>query len=585
MTWHAFLVAALLAGMVSGVAIRRFRLDVAILGVLLALLLVGVLEPKEAFVGFSSPAVVMVGFLYVIATGLKETGAMARIGNQILGGSRSALSAQARLVLPVAGLSAVVNNTPIVAMFLPVLGSIARRVRVPASKLFMPLSFASILGGTCTLIGTSTNVVIEGLLTDNGLGSLGFLGFAKLGLPVTAVGLLYLLLFGRRLLPDGEARTEPEQVKKYMAMVKVGEGALVGKTVEQARLRNLTGLFLSRIERADEVLTARPDTRLEAGDVLGFVGNLESVVDLHQIDGLEPANEEQRPTYSTQRQLIEAVMSHTSPLIGLTIKDAKIRTRYGVVIVAVHRHGHQLRGKLGSIVLEAGDTLLLEGTDTFLERNKDSVDFHLVAALEGTAAPRHERAPVALLLLGVLIVLLGLRVTSPVVAIMLVAALMGISRCCTAPQARRAVDWEVLIVIGSAFGIARAMAKTGLAETLAKLVLSAAQPFGTVALLAAVYLLTTILTAFITNIAAAILVFPIALSVTQATGHPFLPFAACMAVAASCEFSTPIGYQTNLMVMGPGGYRWADYTRFGGPLTILCGLVAVGLTPWLFGLS
>lgn len=584
MTPQALLLAALLVAMVAGVVARRLRLDVAILGVLLALLVMGVLEPREAFAGYASPAVVMVAFLYVIASGVRETGAMTRLGNRILGRARGELDAQARLVLPVAGLSAFMNNTPIVAMFLPVLASLGRRINVSASRLFMPLSFASILGGTCTLIGTSTNVVIEGLITKNDLGTLGMFGFAKLGLPVTFAGLLYLLVFGRRLLPRGTDHTEPADVRKYMAMVKVRENApLVGQTLIQANLRNLPGLFLSRIERGDQIIVAvRPEEVLRGGDILGFVGDLNSVVDLHQIDGLEPAHEEVRPKYSSRRRLIEAVVSPTSPLIGRTIKDAEIRTRYGVVIVAVHRHGHRVEGKLGNVILQSGDTLLLEGPEAFLERHKNSTDFHLVSALHGSAAPNHRRAPVAIGLLLLLVVLLGFGVFAPVVSVMLVAALMGVTRCCTAPQARAAVDWQVLIVIGAAFGIAKAMEKTGLAGQLAQVILHTAAPLGPTALLAGVYLLTVLLTAFLTNIAAAILVFPIALSVTSSAGVSFLPFAASIAVAASCEFSTPIGYQTNLMVMGPGGYRWGDYTRFGGPLTIICGLVTVTLAPLLF---
>jgi di/tricarboxylate transporter len=306
------------------------------------------------------------------------------------------------------------------------------------------------------------------------------------------------------------------------------------------------------------------------------------VVDLHQIDGLEPAHEDQRPQYSADRRLIEAVVSPASPLIGQTIKNAEIRTRYGAVIIAVHRHGHRVEGKLGSVVLESGDTLLLEGPESFLARHGSSHEFTLVSALDGTAAPNHERAPVAIAMLVLLIVLLCFPAIEPVVAAMLVAALMGVTRCCTAPQARAAVDWQVLIVIGCAYGIATAMDRTGLAGSLAQVVLSVAMPFGSTALIASIYLVTLMLTSVLSNTAAAILVFPIAVSVSTASGHPFLPFAACIAIAASCEFSTPIGYQTNLMVMGPGGYRWLDYTRFGGPLTIICALTAIALAPFVF---
>jgi di/tricarboxylate transporter len=585
MTVPAIILAAVIVAMIAGVALGRFRIDVAILGALLVLLLAGILDARRAFVGFASPAVITVAFLYVVATGLEETGAMIRIGNRLIGRATSALSVQARIAVPVAALSAFINNTPIVAVFLPVVGGISRRIGVAPSLLFMPLSFAVVLGGTCTLIGTSTNVVIEGLVTNANLAGLGMFGFAKLGVPVTVAGVAYLLLFGRKLLPKGEERSS-EDVRKYMAVVKVSPGApLAGKTVAEANLRNLPGLFLSRIERGDQVIVAvGPNEKLEGGDILGFVGNLDSVVDLHKIQGLEPAHEEIRPKYRHDLRLIEAVISPMSPLIGRTIKDAEIRTRYGAVIIAVHRHGHRVEGKLGSVVLQAGDTLLLEAPAAFADRHKASVDFHLVSMLEGSAIPRHDRAYVALAILVGLIALLALRVFPAEVSAMLAAAAMGVTRCCTAPQARAKVDWSVLIVIGAAFGLSDAMQSTGLAATASKLVLAIGQPLGAVGLLAAVYLITALLSAFIHRAAAVALVFPIALSVTTAAGYPFTPFAAIMAIAASCEFSTPIGYQTHLMVMGPGGYRWADYTRYGGPLTILCGVVAVGLAPLMFDL-
>lgn len=584
MSWGAFFLAGLLAAMVGGVALRRFRLDVGILGVLLALMLAGIISPQEAFSGFAKPATVTVAFLYVVATGIKETGAMNRIGNRILGRAKSPADAQMRLSLPIAALSAFVNNTPVVAVFLPVLAAMARRIRVAPSQLYMPLSFASILGGICTLIGTNTNIVIEGLALEHGGVSLGMFGFARLGVPVALAGLTYILLFGRKLLPVKEERTSSGKAREYMAMMRVrADAPLLGRSVVQANLRNLPGLFLSRIERDDQIIPAvGPNEVLRAGDVLGFVGDLDSVVDLHQIEGLEPALE-RRPGYSASNRLIEAVISPTSPLIGRSIRESGIRTRYGAVIVAVHRHGHAIEGKLGNVILEAGDTLLLEGPGEFVDQHRNSPEFHLVSALSGSAAPRHERAPVALGLLGLLIVLLSTRVLEPMVSVMLVAALMGVTRCCTAPQARAALDWEVIIVVGAAFGVAHAMRATGLASSLASVLLQAAEPLGPIVLLAGVYVLTAGLTMFLTNIAAAILVFPIAASVGQSAGLSLLPFAACIAIAASCEFSTPIGYQTNLMVMGPGGYRWTDYTRFGGPLTLLCGVVAVALAPIIFG--
>lgn len=622
---EAWLVAGLILLMLGLLGSGRFAADVVVLCSVLVLLLFGIITPAEALRGFSNPGVVTVAFLYIVAAGLRETGAMAMLTERLLGRPRTALAAQARLVLPVAGLSAFVNNTPIVAMFLPVLSGLSRRTGIAPSRLFLPLSYAAILGGACTLIGTSTNVVVAGLIHAHNrdvpeasarLPEMGMFTISALGVPVAVVGIAYLLLAGRRLLPD--RRSDPLQVeaaRQYATAMRIGPDCpIVGRTVEKAGLRHLPGLFLSRIERTEATLVAvAPDEVLRAGDTLVFVGVLESVVDLQKIRGLTPVAEEHAApageageaggspepvrrgnghAHRARMKLVEVVISPASPLVGLSVREGGFRTRYRAVIIGVHRHGQRVPGKIGDIVLRPGDTLLIEAPPEFSRRFKDSADFYLVSELDGAAAPRHDRAWVALGIFALMVALFTLgsvnlvpgwnRLPDEMVIAMAAAALMIVFRCCTTAQARASLDWTVLIVIAASFGMGRAMETTGLASVLADSITTAASAGGPMLLLASIYLITLVFTALINNNAAAVLMFPIIVQISRDQGLPFMPLALCMVVAASCEFMTPIGYQTNLMVMGPGGYRWSDYLRFGGPLTLICGTVAVAVAGLLW---
>ncbi len=603
--WQAILTAVLLVGMVGTMAVGRFAPDIIMMGVLVVLLVTGVLGPDEAVAGFANQGLITVAMLYVVAAAMKETGAMNRITAVLLGRPKSERSAQVRLTLPVAVMSAFVNNTPIVAMFLPTLAGVARRCRIAPSKLYMPLSFASILGGVCTLIGTSTNVIVAKLLADEQLVDadgdpvrFGMFTLAKVGLPIAVVGVVYILIFGRRLLPDRVTQTQDAVAhdEGYHAGLRVEpESPIVGKTVEQANLRNLPGLFLARIERDhDAVIAVSPHEVIRAGDVLVFVGELDSVVDLQQIKGLVPsahehlnseAETEENATavYRPNLRISEAVVSTDSSLVGMTIRESGIRTRFGAVVVAVRRQGQQLAGKIGEIRLRPGDTLLLETPAGFAERFANTGDFYLVNERGTPATLRHERAWIALAVLAFLVIVLSFGILDPMTSAMMAAGLMILTRCCTGPQARRGVDFQILTVIGASFGIGQAMINTGLAANIAHSVVSVVDVLGPWGLLAVIYAMTSVFTAAMTNNAAAVLMFPIAIAVAVEQSLNPLPFIVAITIAASCEFSTPIGYQTNLMVMGPGGYKWLDYTRFGGPLTILCGVLCVLLAPLMFG--
>mgnify|MGYP001164629212 CR=1 FL=1 len=607
MPWEAWITGTIILAMVAALMAGRWSADAVIVGAGLLLMLVGqatdahILTPAEFAGGFASPAVITVAMLYVVAVGMKETGAMAAIAARLIGSPRSAIAAQARLILPVTGLSAFINNTPIVAMFLPVLDTIARRTGVPAARLFMPLSFASVLGGVCTLIGTSTNVVVAGLLAKAAIPdpdregqtlAFGMFTIAAVGLPVALAGVAYMLAFGRLLLPVRERPTEQArraQARQYLCAVRVeANSPLVGRTVEQGGLRHLRGLYLSRIDREPEpVLAVDPEeTVILPGDILVFVGDLDSVVELQQFRGLSPVSDETGGAcdakYRPSMRLIEAVVSGRSALVGQTIRESQIRTRYGAVVLAVHRQGHRLAGKIGDIRLRPGDTLLLEAPPGFVRRHRESTDFHLAYEREEPAAPRHDRAWIAVLIMAALVVLISVDWVDPMVGAMCAAAAMVATRCCTGAQARAGVQWNILIAIGAAFGLGQAMENTGLAVAVAGFFTDLAAPAGPHVLLAVIYLLTLVFTMAMSNNAAAVLMFPIAVALAQASGLSPMPFAIAITVAASCEFSSPIGYQTHLMVMGPGGYKWLDFTRFGLPLTLLAAGITIGITPVVF---
>jgi di/tricarboxylate transporter len=589
MEWQGWTTVGVVLLAVGVLALSRVGTDLVMLGALTALLTLGVLSPADALAGFANEGVVTVGALFVVAAGIRETGALALIAQRVLGRPRSVTGAQARLMLPIASVSAFVYNAPLVAMTLPVVDDWARQNRIPASRVMIPLSYATILGGLCTLMGTSTNLVVNGMIVqkDHHRG-LGLFDVTLVGLPCAAAGLAYILIFSRWWLPDRRPPiSQQDDPRQYIVEMLVEPGsALVGRTIEEAGLRHLPGLYLAEIDREGAVLAAvASQERLHAGDRLMFAGVVESVVDLQKIRGLKPATNQvfKLDSPRTQRCLIEAVVSDTCPLVGQTIRDGRFRAVYNAAVIAVARNGQRLRQKIGDIVLQAGDTLLLEAHPSFADQQRNSRDFFLVSRVENSTPPRHERAWTALAILAGLVVAAGAGWLSMLNAALLAAGLMVLTRCCAGEVARRGIDWQVLLVIAAALGIGRAMQVSGAAGAIAHGLMGWAGPDPWAAL-ALVYALTMVFTELMSHIAAVAIVFPIALAAAAARQVDFMPFAVAVMIAASCGFATPIGYPTNLMVCGPGGYHFSDYLRFGGPLNLLVGAVTVALAPlvWPF---
>ncbi|CAN5906205.1 SLC13 family permease [soil metagenome] len=581
--WFTLLV---VLGAVGTLIFSRLSADIVLWGGVVVLLMAGVLSSGEALAGLSNEGMVTVGVLYIVVAGLRETGTVSWIVQQLLGRPATLLGAQARLMLPVTTLSAILNNTPVVAMLIPAVSDWARRNQLSASKLMIPLSYAAILGGTCTLIGTSTNLVVNGFLIREGMPGLGMFSIAWVGLPSALFGVAYILLFSRWLLPDRRpAIAQLNDPRQYTVEMLVEPGSpLVGKSIEKAGLRHLSGMYLIEIDRDGHILPAvGPHEILQANDRLVFAGVVESVVDLQKIRGLKPATNQVFKLQSerSDRCLIEAVVSPSCPLIGRSIREGRFRNTYNAVVIAAARDGERIDMKIGDIVIRPGDTLLLEAHPSFVDDWRNARDFFLLNRLEDSTPPRHERALTAGLILLGMVTVVTLEILPMLEAAMLAAALMLLSRCCTATAARRSIEWQLLLTIAASFGLGHALQTTGTAGVIASEMIGLSGG-GEWLALAIVYLTTMLFTELITNNAAAVLMFPIALATSRELGVNFMPFAIAIMMAASASFSTPIGYQTNLMVYGPGGYRFGDYFRIGIPLNIAMCVITVSLAPMIW---
>ncbi|MBN1237270.1 MAG: SLC13 family permease [Gammaproteobacteria bacterium] len=582
--WLTLGVVAAMLGLLIG---TRAAPDLILVGALTLLLVLDVLSPGEALAGLGNPGLATVGALYAVVAGLTDTGAVQAFGATLLGRPRTIAGAQLRLMLPVTAMSAFLNNTPVVAMLVPAVEDWSKRCSLAVSKLMIPLSYAAILGGMCTLIGTSTNVIVYGLVQESTeLGRIGFFEVGAVGLPAAIVGVIYIVAFQNRLLPERKPPLRDAGDAREYAIEMLVESAspMIGKSVEQAGLRHLPGAFLAEIERDGMVIPAvAPTEKLCAGDRLLFVGVVESVVDLVRLRGLVPAPEQlfKLDAPRPERRLVEVVVSDTCPLVGRTIRDGRFRSRYNAVVIAAARNGERLSGKIGNIELHAGDTLLLECRPSFFAQQRNSRDFLLVSEVQGAALPRHERAWLATGILAAMVAAAASELLSMLEAALVAAALMIMTRCTTTSSARSSIDWSVLIVIGASLGIGQALQTSGAAGVIAEGLIGSLGANPWLALIG-IYVVTNAFTEVLTNNAAAVLVFPIAEAVAASLGVSFWPFVFVIMMAASAGFATPIGYQTNLMVYGPGGYRFTDYIRIGLPLNVLVGAVTVALAPLIW---
>ena len=591
MSVDAIIVLLVIALMLLALVLEWFAPDVILFSALGALLLTGVITPNEALVGFSNKGMLTVAILFIVAYAAQASGILEAFAGGVMGRSGGGRKSLLRLMLPVWGLSAFLNNTPVVAMFTPTIRDWALRRNLAPSKFLIPLSYASIFGGVCTLIGTSTNLVVHGMLQQQFQIGFSMFELAWVGIPCTLAGLLFFMLIGQRLLPDRRDLTEGlgKEGREYLLEMKVPSGSpLIDRSIEAAGLRKLDRVYLVEIVRGEQVVApVRPSETLVEGDRLIFAGQVEGIVQLGLLQGLIPCHDHgfgSEVHRSGKGRVVEAVVSRSSPMLDKTLKEGNFRARYDAAVLAVHRHGERLRTSLGQLKLCPGDTLLLLTGEDFTKRWGTSRDFYMVSRPTLAPVVNRRKTMISLITLVGMILLAAFSILDVFAAAVFAAIVLLLSRTVTVVEARRSLEINVLVVIACAFGISKALDKTGVASMVATQLVAAVEGLGPIGLLAAIYLVTSLLTELITNNAAAALVFPLAMaSATQADLNP-MPFAVAIAIAASASFATPIGYQTNLMVYGPGGYRFADFLKVGIPMNLIFMVVAVTVIPlvWSF---
>ncbi len=566
----------------------RIAADVILMAAMSALIISGVLTIHEGLAGFANPGVMTIAVLYIVAAGLQETGAIQWLSKYLLGTPKTLKTALIRLIMPTALLSAFMNNTAVVAMFIPSIQNWSKRINIPSSKLLIPLSYAAILGGTCTLIGTSTNLVVDGLLQKELGIHLNIFSLIWIGLPITLVGGLLLFFFSKQLLPNRESAIEQaDHARQYGVDMRIEKGSnLIGQSIEQAGLRSLQHGYLFEIQRGNTLLSAvGSEVQLYENDILVFVGSPECAREIQNIQGLKPVGggAEVLEIEHNNRCLVEAVIGPEFVGLGMTIKEAKFRTRFQAAVLSVSRKGDRIAGKIGAIPLQVGDTLLLETSQDFVGQYRSRRDFLLVSVINDSTPPNFDKAPLAVGLLMGLVAMSATGLLSILEAAMLCAAGMLATKCISITKARRNVNLTVITVIAASFSLGAAMSKTGAAELIASNIVSLA-PHSPWLSLVLIYIITVIFTEMITNNAAAVLMFPIAIATANQLGSDPLPFVITIMIAASASFITPIGYQTNLMVMGPGGYKTQDFLRAGLPISIAVGIATLSIIPLIWPL-
>lgn len=579
--WQAWMTLATLAGMVWALAREWARPAYVFLGVLAVLLVAGVLTPEEAFVGFSNSAVLIVGSLFVVAAGIERTQALSFLNRMLFGRSTKLSRALPRLTLSTSLLSGVISNTPIVAMFIPRVQDWAERRGLHASKLLIPLSYAAITGGMLTLIGSSTHLIVSGLMETGGYEGLGLFSVTWVGVPASLAVAAYFALGGHRLLPARQQQSDvvEEGLAECLFELKVADRSpLIGRSIEEAKLRDLERVYLVHLERQDHLIPSNPGELLQAGDVLTFAGQAEALDRLLERPGLSHVLPPAAPVEEPRTlPLYEAVIASTSNLVGKTLREAGFREQYGGVVLGIQRKDEQQRGPLGRTPLQAGDLLLVEAQNGFAERwNASRDEFYLVASRRPERpASRKKKAPIALGLMASLLVAVGSGVVPLVTAAFAAALLMVASGCLTGAEARESVDVPVLVIIAAALGVGKAVEVTGLADLMARGLLWTTDGLPPVLVVALLYLLTNVLVELVTTKTAAVIMLPVALACADALGANPTAFGVTVTIAAAASFLTPIGFQTNLMVMTPGGYRYSDYFRVGLPLALIIMAVTV----------
>ncbi|MFI8687622.1 SLC13 family permease [Rossellomorea sp. NPDC077527] len=591
MSFQMIFVLGMILVMLTALLFEWARPDIVVFSVVVIFLISGILNPNEALKGFSNEGMLTIALLFIVAGSVQKHGIIDQGMKDWLSKGKSTRGSMLRFFIPLPVLSAFLNNTPIVVTFTPVIKKWCEERGIAPSKFLIPLSYVTILGGTMTLMGTSTNLVVHGMLKDYGLEGFSLFQLGIVGVPITIMGLLYLFTWGFRLLPNhlGFRDQVKADTREYIAEIRVKENfAFINQTVKKAGLRELNGLYLIEIIRGDERISpVRSTTKIKIGDRLIFTGLISTIADLQNIKGLaiETGSElELDDLKNGSTHLVEAVVSHQSSLLSKSIKQSQFRSKFDAGVLAVHRNNERIKSKVGEIILRPGDTLLLLAGSDFIRNYQQSSDFYVVSSLETPSNLQEDRKKgwfsIGILISMILLVTIGWL--SMFKAMTVAVLLLIVTKTITTEEAKRYVQFNVLLLIASAFGVGAAMTKSGLAEWMANGLLTIGEPLGIVVILFLIYLLTNIFTELITNSAAAILMLPIGLEIASSLDVPYMGFAVIISIAASASFITPIGYQTNLIVYGPGGYKFKDYVKVGTPLSILVMVITVTIVNFVW---
>ena len=592
MPFQAWLTLALLVVMFAVLAWGKFPTWLVFIATLTAMMTLKLAAPAALVKGFSNIGVLTVAALFPVAAGMYSTGAISLLSHRLIGQPKSATSANLKILPPVAIGSAFINNTPMVAMMIPVVRDLKRQTGLAAPSLFMGLSFASILGGKMSLIGGAVNLILAGMVIDaiasgqlGGMQAVGMFDLAWLGVPATIVGLLYLIFIAPRLLREAKSGDTADQARReYLSEFRVqSQSSLDGKTLEEAGLASPAGFQLQSITRDGTRLLPSPEERLHGDDVLTLIATAGALPGLWTTIGLEPAHGTAMKSERHEHQLVEVVLSAHAPAVGHRISELpSLDSPYEIMLAGISRHGRAPRHSLLDLRLEPGDAAVIEVNDSFFYENRRETDFIITKPLDGYHVKRVDRAIIATLITVAMVALAASGVLSMLNSALLATIAMLATGCLTSTQAWNSVQWKTVIVLGAALGLEAAVTGSGLSQTIAKLCADLGGDNPRLGL-AVIFTGTIVMTNVISNVATAAFMFPVALSMSQMLGVSFKPFVMVLMVAASCAFVNPAGFQTNLMVQKDGGYTFADFARVGLPLTVLVGIVVLLIAPIAYG--
>jgi len=589
MNWDIVLVLVILAGAVALFISEKFPIDFVAMLVLGSLLVLGLVTPEQGISGFSNPATVTVAAMFVLSAGLQKTGATGALGRLLVRYGRNHFWALVILMGTVGVMSAFINNTAAVAVFIPLVMVVANRRKISASKLLIPLSYASQFGGVCTLIGTSTNLLVSAISAEAGFGAFSMFEFSRLGIILFVAGFLYFLVFGRWLLPEREAQelSTTFELGEYITELRVGEdSSLIGKTVQDSRLAEDHDVTVLRLLHGEEKIWAPLRQPLSEGDVLLVRGSIKELMNLRGSANLElnvSFKLQDATLEAGDLRLVQALVAPGSKLVGHTLKDLDFRNRYKALVLALQRRGEAVRDKLNTIPLGLGDALLIQAPSSQIERLRSNESFIVLDQVDEPGM-RRRKVPVVLTVITAVVALAALDIMPIIVTALIGCLALVLTRCIDLEEAYEAVDWKVIFLLAGILPLGIAMQNSGAAALIAQNTVGLVGGLGPIAVLAVFYLLTSILTEAMSNNAAAVLLAPIAISMAQQLGIDPRPLLMAITFAASTGFSTPVGYQTNTMIFNPGGYKYTDFLRTGVPLSIIFWILSVIFIPrfWSF---